>query len=121
MNVVPPKGACACEQPRGEENHPAVHKCDPLEFSMSTATVTASSTILPHDPASAQLFRNEFDRTAFAFSQSLHNLECFRYEALLDIAKRFEARQSGFHVEEEDTTPGEGWSSDGARKPLVEN
>ena len=88
---------------------------------MSTATVTASSTILPHDPASAQLFRNEFDRTAFAFSQSLHNLECFGYPALLDIAKRFEARQSGFHVEEEDTTPGKGWSINAARKTLVEN
>ena len=88
---------------------------------MSTATVTASSTILPHDPASAQLFRNEFDRTAFAFSQSLHTAECFSYPALLDIARRFEARQSGFHVEEDDTSPEKGWSVKGARKTLVEN
>jgi hypothetical protein len=92
-----------------------------LEFSMSTATVAASSTILPHDPASAQLFRNEFDRTAFAFSQSLDRAECFSYPALLEIAKRFEARRSGFHVEEEDTTPGKGWSINSARKTLVEN
>jgi hypothetical protein len=88
---------------------------------MSTATVAASSTIFSHDPNSARLFRSEFERSAFSFQHSLHTAECFTMPALLEIAKRFEARKSGFHIEEEAATPGKGWSIKGARKTLVEN
>jgi hypothetical protein len=105
----------------GTISRPVVHIVFRLEFSMSTATVTASSTILPHDPASAQLFRTEFERSAFSFSHNLHVAECFGYPALLEVAKRFEARKSGFHIEEEAATPDKGWSIKGARKTLVEN
>jgi hypothetical protein len=105
----------------GTTLRPVVHNVFRLEFSMSTATVTASSTVFPHDPAVAQLFRNEFERSAFSFSHNLHTSECFGFPALLEIAKRFEARKSGFHIEEDAATPGKGWSIKGARKTLVEN
>ncbi len=88
-----------------------------LEFTMSAA----SFSVLGYDPASYEHFRKDFDRTAFAFSHTLHNQEPFRLPALLELARHIYAHGKGFHVEEDPTAPGNGWNVKPPQKSLVEN
>jgi hypothetical protein len=81
----------------------------------------AASSVLVSDPHAAGLFERGFDRTAFPFSHTLHQSPYFTYPALLDLANRVQARPNRFHIEENDTTPGKGWSVRQPSKSLEDN
>jgi hypothetical protein len=79
-----------------------------------------SFSVLTQDSTTSERFRNDFDRTAFSFSHTLHEAECFGRPALLELAERMGARGNRFYVEEEDTAPGERWRLQPPQKPLVQ-
>jgi hypothetical protein len=75
---------------------------------------------VPQDSASKQLFEKEYDRTAFEFAHTMHQSESFSFAAILDLAHRVTSRPNRYYIEENDTTPGRGWSTGALRKSLVE-
>lgn len=82
---------------------------------------SGTPSVLVNGPDTCALFWRAFDQAAFPFSHSLHQSPCFTHAALLDLARRFESPPNRFYVEEDDTTPGDGWRIGTARKSLREN
>ncbi|WP_446742459.1 hypothetical protein [Silvibacterium acidisoli] len=56
-------------------------------------------------------FHNNFDRTAFSFSHSLHESPLFRMDSLLALAERLSAFPGRYYIEEGQPHPGMGWGS----------
>lgn len=81
----------------------------------------APLSVLAPNMAARALFRTGWDRIAFEFSHSLNHSEYFTLPALIDLARRVAPRPNRSYVEEDDTTPGKGWSERPSKKSLVEN
>jgi hypothetical protein len=82
---------------------------------------TAAPSVLVSDSQTAILFEKKFDNAAFPFSHTLHNSPYFSYPALIDLSNLLQTRPNRFHIEEDDTVPGNGWSLRQAHKSLQEN
>jgi hypothetical protein len=69
---------------------------------------------------SSLLFRNEFDRTPFAFTHTLQDSPYFTMPAIRDLVARLAPRPGRWYIEHGDTTPEVGWSGGEPGAQLME-